>query len=150
MEGIERMSQIAPNSIPNDGSLRIIPTHPRPQPINLQHQKSPQSQKQMTQDRDGFAHLCFPHPTTLFQRSMINFYPPSPPFQLLSLSLAHPQIIGCPVFRVSVFRDSPKDFDEPKALQMHHPPLTLLDQPISLPIGVHQSLDLENDKVLRT
>ena len=57
MEGIERMSQITPNGIPNDGNLRLIPTHhPRPQPINLQPQKT---SKPKANDA-GWSWLCAP------------------------------------------------------------------------------------------
>jgi len=103
VEDIKGMRKITPDGIPKDRYLGFIPTHPRPQPINLQPQKGSQSQEQMTKDGDGFSHLRFLHATALLKRPVVNFYPPSFSLQLLSLSLRHLKVIGRPVFRAPFF-----------------------------------------------
>jgi len=110
------MSPVTADGLPEDGRLGLIPTHPCPQPIGLQPQKGPQGQQQMTQNGDGLAHLRPLYPTTLLQRPMIDFHPPSLSLPLLSLLLRPLPVMGRPVFRVPVWetvrntRTSPKPF----------------------------------------
>src|ERR687886_3024707 len=86
-------------------------------------------------------------PTELLETPMIFFNRPDLPRPALALERRHRQVVGRPVFRVTVWGDDPKHPDHPIAFQMHHGPIhsnvRLLQGAIAAAIGIDLPIALE-------
>ena len=141
------MSQISSNSLTNDTRLRTIPADAGSQPVCLQPEKCSQRHEKMALLLRSFPHLALFNAAALFDAPMVDFYSPSPRFQVVPSCILHLKVVRRPMFRVSSLGDPPKHFDESVTLQMYHAPfegnLHHTDGPVSCSIRVHQAVALQ-------
>ena len=112
------MGQIVPDSFTHKHGFGGVPMPSRPQTMDFQADKGAYGEDNMIPLRPGFADLRPLCPTALFETAMVRLDGPTLPSQAGSLDCVHGQVIGGPVFRVTVWGDDPKDQDHAKTFEM--------------------------------
>ena len=105
------MSQIQTHCGANNTCLGFKPGDARPKPMNFKANKCPDSQTDMVTLRD-FEPVLAPFNTgKLFEATMVDLNLPGIQCMEGGLLNGHVQAASCPVFRVAVCADRPKNLD---------------------------------------
>ena len=99
------MSEILSNGRPDDVRFGLVPTYAGSQAVDFQAQKGLEGQQNMMLLGLRFSGWRFLHATTLLDTTMVDFDAPSLLFQHFPLLRRHGQLVGGPVFHVSVPSD---------------------------------------------
>ena len=100
------------DGLSDDVNFGFIPAYTRLEPMNLQTNEGANRQGDMIHLPSCRPDLRLLNTATLFESSVVGLNAPCALGQPVELTHRHLEVVGCPVLRVSVWRDCPKHLDE--------------------------------------
>src|SRR4051812_2571477 len=141
------MSDVSAHRLPDDRSLRFVPTDASVIAMTLQAQEGSQAQPDVVAPRAARAHLRPLDETELLDAAVVVLYRPRVAGKADALQVAHLDAAGGPHLNVAVCGDYLEDADQPEAFEPDHAAavtdLDFTDRTQALTVGVHLAVTLQ-------